>query len=214
MAKKGAMRRDPKVSTRPVRGEGEQTMTDEATRRAANRAARRAPTERLSPGVYRSASGDLVTGRGRPIQRQPQASMAQPTQQVMPQGQPPMEDQFFQPSPGDVGQQVNKPFPMDGLGNFNLGSIGKTPPGWSGGGSYDPSLNQGPMQNLIYRMPYGPQMPQPSANMGGQYRLSPGVYGTRDQAMQQYNQQLNNMGIQGGPMMTQPAFIPYGQRRG
>ena len=33
------------------------------------------------------------------------------------------------------------------------------------------------------------QMPQPSANMGGRYRLSPGVYGTREQAMRQYEQQ-------------------------
>jgi hypothetical protein len=34
------------------------------------------------------------------------------------------------------------------------------------------------------------QMPQPSANMKGQYRLSPGVYGTREQAMRQYQQQM------------------------
>jgi hypothetical protein len=41
-----------------------------------------------------------------------------------------------------------------------------------------------------------PQMPQPSANMGGQYRLSPGVYGSREQAMQQYNQQMQQRGVQ------------------
>jgi hypothetical protein len=34
-----------------------------------------------------------------------------------------------------------------------------------------------------------PQMPQPSANNGGQYRLSPGVYGSRGQAMDQFNLQ-------------------------
>ena len=207
MAKKGAMRRDPKYTTQPVRDGNGRTAGDsdvlgntKGARRAAEQLARKTPTERLSPGVYRSASGDLVGQGGRPIQRQPQAPMAQPTQQVMPQGQPPMEDQFFQPSPGDVGQQVNKPFPMDGLGNFNPGSIGKTPPGWSGGGSYDPSLNQGPMQNLVYRMPQGmPQMPQPSANQGGQYRLSPGMYGSREQAMQQYNQQMQPYMMQGVP---------------
>lgn len=41
-----------------------------------------------------------------------------------------------------------------------------------------------------------PQMPQPSRNMGGQYRLSPGVYGSREQAMQQYNQQMQQRGVQ------------------
>ena len=58
---------------------------------------------------------------------------------------------------------------------------------------YDSSLNQGPMQNYIYRYPPTPQMPQPSANNGGQYRLSPGVYGTQQQAMNQYNQQMQQM---------------------
>jgi hypothetical protein len=47
------------------------------------------------------------------------------------------------------------------------------------------------------RAPQMPQMPQASANQGGQYRLSPGVYGTREQAMQQYNQQLQQMQQQG-----------------
>lgn len=41
------------------------------------------------------------------------------------------------------------------------------------------------------------QMPQPSANMGGQYRLSPGVYGTREQAMQQMYQPVQ--GFQNAP---------------
>lgn len=49
-----------------------------------------------------------------------------------------------------------------------------------------------------------PQMPQPSANMGGQYRLSPGMYGSRDQAMQQYNQQMANMGVQNAPLQFAP----------
>ena len=44
-----------------------------------------------------------------------------------------------------------------------------------------------------------PNMPQPSANNGGKYRLSPGVYGTREQAMQQMN--------------IQPAYTPASRRR-
>ena len=33
-------------------------------------------------------------------------------------------------------------------------------------------------------------MPQPSANNGGKYRLSPGVYGSQEQAMKQFNDQM------------------------
>lgn len=63
------------------------------------------------------------------------------------------------------------------------------------------------------------QMPQPSANMGGQYRLSPGVYGTREQAMQQMYQPIpglqNGLGQQGNmPPIDWSQFVPYGQRRG
>lgn len=212
MAKKGAMRRDPKYTTQPVRNGNGRTAGNsdvlgdtKGARRAAERTARRAPVERLSPGVYRSASGDLVGQGGRPIQRRPQT----PQQPQMPA---PMQYQ-----PGQVGQavadQANKPFDISQYNpeqiqaqdmarqlaiqqgiqpgqmqsgilwnpNFNP-NIGKTPPNWSGG-----SVN-----DMMFRQPM-PQMPQASANMGGQYRLSPGVYGTRDQAMQQYNQQMQDM---------------------
>lgn len=37
------------------------------------------------------------------------------------------------------------------------------------------------------------QMPQPSANNGGKYRLSPGVYGTKEQAMKQFENQWNRL---------------------
>lgn len=48
------------------------------------------------------------------------------------------------------------------------------------------------------------QMPQPSANMGGQYRLSPGVYGTREQAMQQMYQPVQSIQNASGYMPQQP----------
>lgn len=69
-------------------------------------------------------------------------------------------------------------------------------------------------------MPPMPQMPQPSANHGGQYRLSPGVYGTQQQAMQQYNQQMKQRAVQNAynapymPQIDYGPMIPYGQRRG
>jgi hypothetical protein len=37
------------------------------------------------------------------------------------------------------------------------------------------------------------QQYQPSANQGGRFRLSPGVYGTREQAMRQFEQQRQQM---------------------
>ena len=187
MAKKGAMKRDPKVSTQPVRGEGEQAVGDKATRRAVERIARRTPTERLSPGVYRSASGDLVTGRGRPIQRQPQTPMgvAEMGQQF---GQMPAQAEKLGAQIG-TGQQFGALAMQDKMyrmtpeesGNF-FARMGMNP------GQIQNGFGNSPMQN-----PWAPQMPQPSANMGGQYRLSPGMYGSREQAMQQYNQQLQDM---------------------
>jgi hypothetical protein len=65
------------------------------------------------------------------------------------------------------------------------------------------------------------QMPQPSANMGGQYRLSPGVYGTREQAMRQMMQQAYQPAMPGLarnsgtlPPIDFSQAVPYGQRRG
>jgi hypothetical protein len=44
------------------------------------------------------------------------------------------------------------------------------------------------VEEPVYQNQAMPQMPQPSANNGGKYRLSPGVYGTKEQAMEQYSQ--------------------------
>lgn len=66
---------------------------------------------------------------------------------------------------------------------------GQQPP--TGRPQWAPPMTK-PGQGLVESMPM-PDMPQPSANMGGQYRLSPGVYGTREQAMNQYNQQMQQM---------------------
>lgn len=218
----GALARDPKYTTQPVKDGAEQVAggtqdvkgDSAAARRAAERAASRAPVERLSPGVYRSAGGGLVTQQGRPLPRQPQRPMAQQVAGGMQGGMGGQIASETQGMPGQTSdaliaanqitqfpdQQINKPYSMQGYnpnlqqitgmaeqlvggqagapqsGYLDASGIGKTPPGWSGG----------QFGNMMYQ---APQMPQPSANMGGQYRLSPGVYGTREQAMQQYNQQ-------------------------
>lgn len=183
---RGAMARGPRRETDVKGGEGGDAA------KAAGRLARRTPVERLSPGVYRSASGDLVTQAGRPIRRQPPQGMAQQigggasmAQQIgggtQGAGGTPGAALTAATSGADMGGMGNPKWPqMEGMRDAML----RVPPGEGG------QLNQGPMQNLIASYPGMPQMPQASANMGGQYRLSPGVYGTREQAMQQYNQQM------------------------
>lgn len=205
--KKGAMRRDPKMRTQPV------DKATKAERRQIQRQANRTPTERLSPGVYRSQGGGLVTQGGQRIRRQPQAPMGagEIGQQIgqMP-GQAEQAGQRFGQMPGQA-EQVGQRFGGRALTDAERmargidprdpnqywmnpsGEVMGTLIGWSPqesspqiGGA--PTLNSAPIQN-----PWAPQMPQPSANQGGQYRLSPGVYGTREQAMQQYNQQMQDM---------------------
>lgn len=157
MAKKGAMKRDPKVSIQPVKTGKEQAM---------GRTPREKPMERLSPGVYRGAQGGLVTQAGRPMQREPQAPMAPQVANQQFGNMPQYNDLMYRMSPEESATFLDR-----------LGAN-----------------------------PWTPQMPQPSANQGGQYRLSPGMYGTREQAMQQYNQQL--------AQMRQPAGQQFGAATG
>ena len=125
--------------------------------------------ERLSPGVYRGDKGGLVNRSGAVMQR---------PQNPQPQMPPP---EAFNNLPGYRG--------MEGIQNGMLQVPGGRPlPADIGN-----MIGGQPIQDYMYRYPTMPQMPQPSANMGGQYRLSPGVYGTQQQAMNQYNQQMQQM---------------------
>lgn len=147
---------------------------------ALSRMPREKAEERLSPGVYRGAKGNLVTQGGRQIQRQPQAPQSPtPQSNLLLTNQPPSQSQWLDPqsqvSAGNMPQagQFGAQFGNMPQGNQIGAQLGNMPQGYQIGAQ---------LGNLQ-------QMPQPSANMGGQYRLSPGVYGNRDQAMQQYNQQ-------------------------
>lgn len=158
------------------------------------------PTERLSPGVYRSAGGGLVGQGGRPIQRQPQAQ--NPANWT--------NDQMLRNLPsGALTDFANR---FDNGAGSRIGEIaGNVPIDQNNISSniFEDRFNPGPsapqydLNNRDFFQPYigqirnglgqpmtMPQMPQPSANNGGQYRLSPGVYGTQQQAMDQYNQQM------------------------
>jgi hypothetical protein len=172
------------------------------------------PTERLSPGVYRSAGGGLVTQGGRQIQRPTQVSS--PYNNVnMNQGQSPtnwVNDQVLRNfSPGQFDSMQQSSMGMDaaragamaglaGSGDIDPGSRapdsfrGMLNPGASAP-QFDPNRPDlyhnlpGQIQNGLGQPMTMPQIPQASANNGGRYRLSPGVYGTQQQAMDQYNQQ-------------------------
>lgn len=236
--RRGATARDPKMRTQPVRGGVEQVAGEtndvKGNMTAARRAASRMPTERLSPGVYRSAGGGLVTQKGRPIQRQAQPS-------IPPESAGNPWAQGGQMAPETAGQGAGSFYEQLGGGSSRTlspeerlargidprdpnqyfindqGQVGGTLIGWSpnqptadqlssltGMRTPEGQMGQQMPMDKMYRWPQAPQMPQPSANMGGQYRLSPGVYGTREQAMNQYNQQMQQM--------YQPMVMPQVRR--
>jgi hypothetical protein len=219
MARRGATTRDPQVRRLPLprKGGAQQIVGDtnikqgggkseEEILRAAGRAANRAPVERLSPGVYRSAGGGLVTQGGQPIRRQPNQNMAG-------QVAGDMQQNPWQGAIDNMAGQVSGNYMQQ---NPYGDLMYRSPPGINmqdemrriaeGAGNVAQQPNNQIQQGIYYapgfgpnaqRAPQMPQMPQASANQGGQYRLSPGVYGTREQAMQQYNQQLQQMQQQG-----------------
>jgi hypothetical protein len=137
---------------------------------ALSRMPREKAGERLSPGVYRGAKGNLVTQAGRQIQRPPQAPQA-------PQAPTPQSNLLLTNPPVSQNQWP------DSQSQVWWGNI---PQGGQFGSQYG---------NIGAQLANLQQMPQPSANMGGQYRLSPGVYGNREQAMQQYNQALQQYNV-------------------
>lgn len=245
MAKRrGATTRDPKVRTQPV-----DDGTTKAERRRIRRAENRTATERLSPGVYRSKGGGLVSQQGERIRRQPGASVNPwAAQGEALYGAMPSPEQIggaagmMPGQAGQVGQAAGSLYEQLGGGRTRTlspeerlargidprdpnqyfvdeqGNVGGTLIGWS---PNQPSMNDlasitGQQGGQLFDNQMGtlqgmPQMPQASANQGGKYRLSPGVYGTREQAMNQYNQQLQQMGFSNG---LNPFLRTTQQRKG
>lgn len=75
---------------------------------------------------------------------------------------------------------------VDGLGNRNFNPPSTNVPNWPPTGSrIDPNWNTGyGLSPYSFEANY-----RPSANQGGRYRLSPGVYGTEAQARQQFDRE-------------------------
>lgn len=170
-------------------------MKGEKLKGALAKAPREKAMERLSPGVYRGSKGGLVGQGGQAIRRQPQQQMPQDVAGAA-SGMRQPGPLPTQASPEQIGQMIaGQP-----LQNQMY--------------SYSPEESQQLLQSPLLQQ-IRAQIPQPSANMGGQYRLSPGVYGSREQAMQQMMQPINGLGKQGNvppidwsQMVNYPATMP------
>ena len=142
------------------------------------------------------AAKDAALAAGEAIPSQDKFRPKQP-QQPRPMARPQQTGQTLAgavASPGAVGNQIGMlqpgQSPADVAGAVAGGIAAQPQQGawWQQQQQFGPPSGSLPMTKP--GMPPMPQMPQPSANQGGEYRLSPGVYGTQQQAMEQYNQQM------------------------
>lgn len=169
---------------------------------------------RVSPGVYRSASGALQRAARRPDR---------------PDRMRPLGPQPFSGSLGDLTDAMNKgPARWDGGANVDPGRYGNRAIDrfWGSvaedaGEAFADQVNMPRIE--AERMPPGlsgnprfEDMYQPSQNMGGRYRLSPGVYGSRQQAMQQFEDEMGpgQIGRNAGRFVQYPAQMREGMARG
>tara|TARA_R110000868_G_scaffold31617_4_gene115777 strand:- start:183 stop:704 length:522 start_codon:yes stop_codon:yes gene_type:complete len=172
-------------------------MKGEKLKGALSRGPKEKAMERLSPGIYRGSKGGLVGQGNQAIRRQPQQQMPQAVAGAA-SGMRQLGPLPTQASPEQVGQMIAGQPLEDRMQQ------------------YSPEESQRLLQSPFLQQ-IRAQMPQPSANMGGQYRLSPGVYGTREQAMQQMYQPIpglqNGLGQQGNmPPIDWNQVIQYRNR--
>ena len=177
--------------------------------------AREPKMTRLSPGVYRGEKGQLMTQKGKALPRpqQPQygnrgpapvnnmGSLQQAAQGATPNGSMPMYQNAVQPgmSFADAVEAARK----QQAGGY-IAQLAAQGANISGNrADIDPGYAVQPQQAILMQPGNMEQFLGQSANNQGRYRLSPGVYGTREQAMQQMQRQY------GAPTMG----VPQPQRR-
>jgi len=165
---------------------------------------------RVSPGVYRRADGGLQRAQERMLDR----GMRRGPQQFD-RGVGALEDAMNKGparwregmAPVDGGRAYDNLIESIGRGSGEAFAdrVNMTPnlevegaPGFLGG--------QGQRFEDVYR---------PSRNQGGRFRLSPGVYGTREQAMQQYEREMGpaNIGRVAGQITQYPQQMAEGMGR-
>jgi hypothetical protein len=171
--------------------------------------AREPKMTRLSPGVYRGEKGQLMTQKGKALPRpqQPQygnrgpapvnnmGSLQQAAQGAMPNASMPMYQNAVQAgmSFADAldaarNQQAGGYVAQLAAQGANMGG---------GRADIDPGYGMQPQPAILMQQGNVEQLLGQSANNQGRYRLSPGVYGTREQAMQQQLDFLKNTLAQG-----------------
>lgn len=254
MARKTAMKKEPTVSIAVPKAEKERlrnlkpggpSLSDGVIQ------GKPSAPKRLSPGVYRSSTGELVGSKGQALPGQP--SLRDKAMDAARRGLSGrsgdgrdranagmLADAMNQaPQGGQVATRPPAPLGTPPEGGQMTQQIGmQRPPGFvqENRGGFTPQMNEQQYQQLVEWMkqqggggmmpPQGmPGLPQPSANNGGQYRLSPGVYGTREQAMDQYARQFEQIqpapGMPNGlrqngnmPPIDWTQVIPYRQNKG
>lgn len=125
---------------------------------------------RLSPGVYRDAKGGLVGSHGRRLPSQGPSGLPNPGAALGALSPDDGIDRTTRAERQGRIDQINR----DGIQNL-MGHI--LPDG----------RTVGQLEYEKYMLDQ-PEMGQASANRGGKYRLSPGVYGTQQQAENQARQ--------------------------
>ena len=172
-------------------------MKGEKLKGALSRGPKEKAMERLSPGVYRGSKGGLVGQGGQAIRRQPQPQNPQDVAGAA-SGMRQPRPLPTQASPEQVGQMIAGQPVQNMMYTMTPEEAARSKEYFTSKGI---DLNNLP-QVQVGTVPM--QMPQPSANMGGKYRLSPGVYGTREQAMQQMYQPVQGIQNASGYMPQQP----------
>jgi len=181
--------------------------------------AREPKRTRLSPGVYRDEKGGLVSAKGRAIKRPTQgdyqttpppgvAPMPSSMQSAMDLGNQIAAQKTMQGAPAGIETLPYKMIPAEYRDAMRTLQVPQQPTNamYVAPEAMPLMTNRGPQ-------PWSNMQPQPairieqgnieqllgqSANNQGRYRLSPGVYGTREQAMQQMQRQY------GAPVMGVP----------
>jgi len=179
-------------------------MKGEKLKGALAKAPREKAMERLSPGVYRGSKGGLVGQGGQAIRRQPQQQMPQ---DVAGAASGIAAEAMRQPAPLATGMSPDQIGQM--IAGQPIQNMMYTMTPEEAARSREYFRGQGLDLNNLPQVQVGTapmQMPQPSANMGGQYRLSPGVYGTREQAMRQMYQPVQGF-------QNAPGYMPQQQPR-
>ena len=232
MARKTAMKKDPTVSIAIPQSEKDRLRTLKPGGPGVSDGVvqgKPGPLKRLSPGVYRSSSGQLVGSKGQALPGQPSMRDRASNAANQAAGRTGMGDGRDRAQQGVLLDAMNQsqqpgqiatrpPAPLGTMpgnaateaGNLAQGSqpIGTQP-------AFTPQITPEQLQQMFGNNPFFanpgmqmPNMPQPSANNGGQYRLSPGVYGTREQAMEQFNMQTQ-MGAPQTMAQANQRFVPY-----